>query len=317
MRRHQAAVVRQGEAAVNEQHNALVPRGADDPPGRLQHLVHAGVAVGIVKAAAAGLLKVIAQLLLPGADLRQPGADNGRADETVARKVDAFAKDAAQHRKAEQRRSGRGRKLRKEGRAGCLVHFGLLAAGGQVGVLAHKFFINLLQVSIAWEKGQVVARARAHHGRQTGRDAAGAGGTVAVARADAARADKREARGVERAAQRDGFGVGQAAQILIIPGRAERGAEQHRRAAQREIRLQKSAGVQAELGGFDLAAKRRELQNKVLVEGIGHAQPGAHVKIELQQRGVGLVRFAVLVKPGFERLAQAAQQRIERFILPG
>ena len=66
VRRHQAAVVRQGEAAVNEQHNALVPRGADDPPGRLQHLVHAGVAVGIVKAAAAGLFKVIAQLLLPG-----------------------------------------------------------------------------------------------------------------------------------------------------------------------------------------------------------------------------------------------------------
>ena len=44
--------------------------------GGLQDLVHAGEAVSIVKPGAARLLKVGAQLLLPGTDLRQTGADD-------------------------------------------------------------------------------------------------------------------------------------------------------------------------------------------------------------------------------------------------
>ena len=57
MRGHQAAVVRHGKAVIDQQHHAFVPRGADHTPGSLQHLVHAGVTVGVVKAGTACLLK--------------------------------------------------------------------------------------------------------------------------------------------------------------------------------------------------------------------------------------------------------------------
>ena len=72
MRGHQAAVVRHGKAVIDQQHHAFVPRGADHTPGGLQHLVHAGVTVGVVKAGTACLLKIVPQLLLPGSNLRQP-----------------------------------------------------------------------------------------------------------------------------------------------------------------------------------------------------------------------------------------------------
>ena len=95
--RHQAAGVRGQESVVNEQYHAPVLRRADDPPRRLQDLVHAGVAVGIVKTRAAGLLKVISQLFLAGSNLRQTGADNGYTDQTLPCQVYALAKDAAQY----------------------------------------------------------------------------------------------------------------------------------------------------------------------------------------------------------------------------
>ena len=97
VRRHQPAGIGRGKAVVNEQDNAPVLRCADDPPGSLQDLVHAGIAVGVVKASAAGLFKIVPQLLLPGADLRQTGADDSRADQALPCQVHALAEYAAQH----------------------------------------------------------------------------------------------------------------------------------------------------------------------------------------------------------------------------
>ena len=144
MRRHQAAGVGGQEPVINEQDNAAVLRRADDPASRLQNLVHAGEAVGIVKAGAARLLKVIAQLLLPRADLRQARADDGCTDEAFPRQIDALAKNAAQHRKAQQRSAVGFLKLRQKLRAFFLVHGAFLTEGRLVRVAGGEVLPHLL-----------------------------------------------------------------------------------------------------------------------------------------------------------------------------
>ena len=69
--------------------------------------------------------------------------------------------------------------------------------------------------------------------------------------------------------------------------------------------------VQTEHGGADLTAVCGHLQHKVVVKGVGHAQPGAHVKVQLQQRVVCLAGGAVLVQPALQRLAQAGQGAVQ------
>ena len=54
-----------------------------------------------------------------------------------------------------------------------------------------------------------------------------------------------------------------------------------------------------------------DLQHKVVVEGVGHPQPRADIKVQLQQCVVGLVGFAVLVEPDLQWLAQAGQRAVE------
>ena len=144
MRRHQAAGVGGQEPVINEQDNAAVLRRADDPACRLQNLVHAGEAVGIVKAGAARLLKVIAQLFLPRADLRQARADDGCTDEALPRQIDALAKNAAQHRKAQQRSAVGFLKLRQKLRAFSLVHGAFLTEGRLVRVAGGEILPHLL-----------------------------------------------------------------------------------------------------------------------------------------------------------------------------
>lgn len=62
----QAGVFAAGKAVIQQEHHAPVFLRADDPARRLQHLVHARKAVGVVETGAARLVIVAAQDLLPG-----------------------------------------------------------------------------------------------------------------------------------------------------------------------------------------------------------------------------------------------------------
>ena len=117
-----------------------------------------------------------------------------------------------------------------------------------------------------------------HHGQQVG-DLGNAVRAVLVAGADVAGAPQAQMLRIKRAAQRYSAGIGQTAQISVIACRSQRRAEQHRRAALGKVRRQKVTRVQAEHCGTDLTAVGRDLQYKVIVERIRHAQPGADVKV--------------------------------------
>ena len=117
-----------------------------------------------------------------------------------------------------------------------------------------------------------------HYGQQVG-DLGNAVRTVLIAGADVAGAPQAQMLRIKRAAQRYSASIGQTAQISVIACRSQRRAEQHRRAALGKVRRQKVTRVQAEHCGTDLTAVGRDLQYKVIVERVRHAQPGADVKV--------------------------------------
>ena len=104
-----------------------------------------------------------AQLLLPGTDLGQAGAYDGRADQPLSGQVHALAKHAAQHRKAQQRALRRGGELRQKiGTAG-LVHGGVLSQSLHFRVGGAEHLPYLLQIAVTGEERQVIPGAGAHH----------------------------------------------------------------------------------------------------------------------------------------------------------
>ena len=117
-----------------------------------------------------------------------------------------------------------------------------------------------------------------HHGQQVS-DLGNAVRAVLVAGADVAGAPQAQMFRIKRAAQRYSAGIGQTTQISVIACRSQRRAEQHRRAALGKVRRQKVTRVQAEHCGTDLTAVGRDLQYKVIVKRVRHAQPGADVKV--------------------------------------
>ena len=117
-----------------------------------------------------------------------------------------------------------------------------------------------------------------HHGQQVG-DLGNAVRAVLVAGADVAGAPQAQMLRIKRAAQRYSAGIGQTAQISVIACRSQCRAEQHRRAALGKVRRQEVTRVQAEHCGTNLTAVGRDLQYKVIVERVRHAQPGADVKV--------------------------------------
>ena len=117
-----------------------------------------------------------------------------------------------------------------------------------------------------------------HHGQQVS-DLGNAVRAVLVAGADVAGAPQAQMLRIKRAAQRYSAGIGQTTQISVIACRSQRRAEQHRRAALGKVRRQKVTRVQAEHCGTDLTAVGRDLQYKVIVKRVRHAQPGADVKV--------------------------------------
>ena len=166
MRGHQAAVVRHGKAVIDQQHYAFVLRGADHTPGGLQHLVHAGAAVGVVKAGTACLLKIVPQLLLPGSNLRQPWAHDAYTNQPVAGQVNALPKYAAHHGKAKQGLAGARHKLGQKGRFLLFIHRVFLLDAVDFRAVFLELCISLLHIRIAGEKRQIIPAARPHHRRQ-------------------------------------------------------------------------------------------------------------------------------------------------------
>ena len=144
-----------GEAVVDQPDRAAVLLGADHAPGRLHHLLDAGIQIGVVVAGAEHRLHALAQLFVDRVHLGQAeGRDEG-ADQPFARQVDAFAERAAQHREADPA-PARGEAI-QEGGAFQLAHPARLAPGRNVRVPCLEGVRRLLQVVEAAEEGQVVA----------------------------------------------------------------------------------------------------------------------------------------------------------------
>ena len=280
--------------------------GADDPPRRLQHLVHAGKAVGAVEAAAVLFVKVAAQHLLPGADLGQAHPHDGAADQPAAHQIDPLPKDAAQHPEAQQGLGGVGDKAGQKGRPPGLVQAALLGDGADAGIAGGKVGPDLPQVGVAGEEGKVIAHLALGQSGQCVRDGADAGLPMTVAGGDARQAVKAQIPGRERAFQRDGPGSAAAEHLFIVGGRDQGSAEQHRSPPARQTLVHKGGGVQAEQADGQLAAAGGQLGDGVLIVAVGGAQQVVEGKVQLQQL---LVRGVVGVV--FQPVLQGRQQAVQ------
>ena len=243
MRREQAGGVGLRKAVVQKQHHALVLRGAHHPPGGLQYLVHARVAVGVVEAAAGLLLVIPAQHLLPGVHLRQPHPHDGTANEPVTHKVYPLAEDAAHHGKTQQRFGGAGHKLRQKLRAPGIVQAALLHKGRDVRPAGGKGFVHLLQIGVAGEKRQIVAGLALCQRRQCIRYGGHTGFPLAVAGGDARQTEQPQIFRRERAGQRHRPGIGAAQHAAVKGRRGQCGTEQRRAAPCRQTGIHKRCGV--------------------------------------------------------------------------
>ena len=277
----------------------------------MQHLVHAGVTVGVVKAGTACLLKIVPQLLLPGSNLRQPWAHDAYTNQPVAGQVNALPKYAAHHGKAKQGLAGARHKLGQKGLFLLFIHRVFLLDAVDFRAVLLELCISLLHIRITGEKRQIISAVRPHHRRQAFLHNGKACIPVLIPGADIADAEQSLIARGEGAAQGNGPCFRHAAQVLIITGRGQRCTEQHRGAPQGKTIRQKGAGVKAELRCTHLAAGCRDLQHKMIVKGIRYAQPGPHIKIQLQQCRVGFIRFSVVAESFNKRFTQAVQQVIK------
>ena len=315
VRRHQAAVIGRGKPVVNEQYNSHVLLCADDSPCSLEYLVHAGVAIGVVKPAAPGALKVVPQLFLASPHLGQSRPHHRCADQPVSGQVHPFPEHAAQHRKSQQRLCRVRDKTGKEFLPPGLVQGTLLDEHRDLGMTFLKGGTYFIQIEIAGEKSDIVAGPGCHHPRQVVGHPVAGGVPVTVAGADIAGTVEGKILLGEGAFQCHSPGLRQTAQVLIVGRRRQCSGKQHRRPPQGKVLLQKGAGIQAQLGQAHIAAEGRSLQYKMVVKSFGHPQPGPHIEIKLQERPVCLVGGAVFVQPGLQRLTQAVEQAVQ-FLVP-
>ena len=98
-----------GYAASEEGTAGCIPAGqtsvfrrADHAPCGLQYLVHAGIAVGIIKSKAVLCVIITAQHFLLRIYLRQAHTHNGAPDQAAACKINSLTKDAAHHAKTQK-----------------------------------------------------------------------------------------------------------------------------------------------------------------------------------------------------------------------
>ena len=221
MRREQPGVIRPGKAVVQQKHHTPVLRCADDPPGGLQHLVHAGIAVGIVESGAVLCIVIAAQHFLLGVHLRQTDPHDRTPDEPVACKIHTLAKNTAQNPKTQQSFFWLRHKLCKKFCPGSIVCAAFLHKRADVRVARCKIFIYLPEIGVAWEKRQIVAGFSAGQPGQCIRNGLHTGFPVAVAGGDIRHAVKTEIFGGEGAGQRHGPGIRAAQYAPIIAGRGK------------------------------------------------------------------------------------------------
>lgn len=117
----QAGVFGAGKAVIQQKHHAPVFLRADDPARRLQHLVHARKAVGVVETGAARLVIVAAPGSPAGGSPEATYPHDGAPEEPVAHQIHTLAKDAAHDPEAQQRFCGAWAELFQKGRPGRVV----------------------------------------------------------------------------------------------------------------------------------------------------------------------------------------------------
>ena len=288
MRRKQPGVFRLSKTVVQQQDNAPVLRRADDSPRRLQDLVHAGVAVGVVEAAAVQCVVVTAQHLRPGVHLRQPDPHDGAADETVTGKVYALTEDAAHHAEAQQSFFGGGNKSGQKLCPSGVVQPAFLYESADVRVSCRKVFVYLPQVGVAWEKGKIVSDFALRKTRQCIRNSRHTGTPVAVAGGDIRQAVQAEIFCGKGAVQRHSPGIGAAQYAPVITRRSERGTEQRCAAPGSKAGVHKGRRVETEQMQFQLTAVCSQLGDKMAVVPLGGAGNVLYRKVQLQQLRMGI-----------------------------
>ena len=162
VRREQPDVFLLGKPVVQQKHRTSVFRRADHAPCGLQYLVHAGIAVGIIKSKAVLCVIITAQHFLLRIYLRQAHTHNGAPDQAAACKINSLTKDAAHHAKT-QKCFGRVRhKLSQKFSPSGIIQTAFLHKGANARVTCCKIFVYLPQICVAWEKGKVVSRSGLH-----------------------------------------------------------------------------------------------------------------------------------------------------------
>ena len=123
-------------------------------PRGLLYLVHAGIAVGIIKSKAVLCVIITAQHFLLRIYLRQAHTHNGAPDQAAACKINSLTKDAAHHAKT-QKCFGRVRhKLSQKFSPSGIIQTAFLHKGANARVTCCKIFVYLPQICVAWEKRQ-------------------------------------------------------------------------------------------------------------------------------------------------------------------
>ena len=256
---------------------------------------------------------MLPELLLAGSHLGQTGPHHSYADQSVPGKVHTFAENTTQDGKAYQRTLRFRSKAGQEGLPGRFIHAGFLAEGFKFRVADRKILPHGLQVAVAGKENQVVTGFSLRQAGDQVRNGRYTGSAIFIAGADIAGTPKPQMRVGKRTAQRHSMGVWKAAKIFIVPCRCQSSTEQHSGASLGEIGGQKGAGIQAKERGAHLTAIGGNLQNKMVVKCVRYAQPGADIKIELQQRIMGLVGIGVLFQPVLQGVTKVQKRPVQRF----
>eukprot|EP01022_Parablepharisma_sp_SALTPOND_P029704 TRINITY_DN743_c2_g1_i1.p1 TRINITY_DN743_c2_g1~~TRINITY_DN743_c2_g1_i1.p1 ORF type:complete len:1374 (+),score=494.59 TRINITY_DN743_c2_g1_i1:672-4793(+) len=273
-----------GEALVDQPDRPAIGFGTDDAAGRLHHLLHAGVEIGVVVAGTEERIHAQAQLFVDRIDLRQSQRGHEGADEALARQIHTLAEGTTQHGKADALPTHR--KAGQEGIAISLAHAARLLPDRNIGVRAREGVAHLLQVIEAGKEGQVIARPLPILARHQYTDRRHGRGTALPAGRDIGRHPHLQLAGQERRLHIDPGGVRRHAQQVgeIMPGR-QRGREQRGgmglgKARPQERRRHHVAnrqhGIALVLAG--------EVQQRMRPEGIGQPHEGHGLEVEIAQR---------------------------------
>src|SRR5579884_3680956 len=151
----QAAISCLGEPGIDQQHHAAVGFGPDDTPYRLQYAVHSGKRVGVIKTESAAALEIIADQIALDAKLRQADSKDDSANQSFADQIDPFAKNSAEHGKANQRFVMFDRKRREKTFALGFIHAGTLSERGNFWMRGAKMFMRHREILVGGKINEI------------------------------------------------------------------------------------------------------------------------------------------------------------------